>query len=452
MDDGKLIARIKHENRKREKKNKSKTKNDKYIVLFGCILLFFFTFFLYEVFAEPDTGNKTKKLKTNNKDIIAQINEMEKRKKLREEKESKIADDIFLGENSSISEYADQLIKELKEEKNSKKERIEFISDTNIFESGNIETELSEEETNNIFTELENEEGNSFEFNSGPVDPPKNHLQRMGNSSIADSRRERKNSIIAFSNINRNARVYNNGHEFVIREISGGIKRKERDVDHYKKVKPGKKTPIRLVYNNNPLRMIYEGEFLETVLVNKIINDKNESPVKAVIIKDFFDKRGEYVLLPASTRLIGKAIPITGQQENRLIIKFHRILLPNGESIFFEENNKELLSLNTEGVLGLKGKVNRHLFKKYGAALFFGLMNGISDFAQNRIVQSSGPSFLIGKSSENFKNLNNQTSGDSMLIVPTITLKEGTRMKIFVSTDIEISSYQKVKTRSYFKK
>lgn len=451
MDDGKLIARIQHENDKRQKKKKVKFKSDKYFMIFGGLLLFFLTFFIYEIFAEPEPDNKIKIPKTNNKDIIAQINEMEKEKKLREEKESKIADDIFLGKNSTISEYADRLIEELKEETNFNKEEYKIIPDTDSFEIDNIEKKSPEDEISKIFGELNNKESNNFEFDLDLGELKKNHLQKADNSK---SNRKRKYSIIAFSNINRNARVYNNGREFIVRNLSTIreiTENNERNLNHNKGDKLRKKNMVRLVYNNNPLRTIYEGEFLEAVLVNRIVNDKNESPVKAVIIKDFFDKRGEYVLLPAGTHLIGKAIPISGQQESRLIIKFHRFLLPNGESVFFEEKNNKLLSLNSQGVLGLKGKVNRHLFKKYGAALFFGFMNGIGGFARNRIIKSSGVSFMIERSSENFENLNNRISGDSMNIVPTITIKEGSRMKIFVSVDIEISTYQRLRTRAYYK-
>ncbi|MCK5220337.1 MAG: hypothetical protein KAR14_02050, partial [Candidatus Aminicenantes bacterium] len=138
------------------------------------------------------------------------------------------------------------------------------------------------------------------------------------------------------------------------------------------------------------------------------------------------------------------------QQDKRLFISFNRLILPNGKSLEFEKGDKSMSAMDGSGALGIKGKKNNHFFAKFGSSILYGSLNGLSGLAQNRISQTSGLSHFIDRTSDNFNTLNDRLASDSLGIIPTITIKAGTELKIRFAIDVKISAYSKVSERSYY--
>src|SRR5438046_2192445 len=67
----------------------------------------------------------------------------------------------------------------------------------------------------------------------------------------------------------------------------------------------GAEQRTQLIYTDYPPVTLYEGEMLEAVLVNRIIADTEPSPVVCHLAKDIFDPSATYVVLPASSRIVG---------------------------------------------------------------------------------------------------------------------------------------------------
>ena len=205
----------------------------------------------------------------------------------------------------------------------------------------------------------------------------------------------------------------------------------------------------RILYTDLPPVTLYEGELLDAVLVNRIIADTEPSPVICQISKDVFDASGRYVVFPANSRIVGSSQVVNYKGAHRLFISFHRIILPNGPAVEFPGSQKALKALDETGALGVVSNVNRHWFLQFGTAIFFGVLDGLAGAAQRHSEIFSPTSIVIDRTSRNFERILDTIMSQYSSIVPTITVHQGHKMKIYLADDVFISPYARIKERSY---
>jgi type IV secretion system protein VirB10 len=205
----------------------------------------------------------------------------------------------------------------------------------------------------------------------------------------------------------------------------------------------------RILYTGLPPVTLYEGELLDAVLVNRIIADTEPSPVICQISKDVFDAGGRYVVFPANSRIVGSSQVVNYKGAHRLFISFQRIILPNGPAVEFPGSQKALTALDETGALGVVSNVNRHWFLQFGTAIFFGVLDGLAGAAQRHSEIFSPTSIVIDRTSRNFERILDTIMSQYSSIVPTITVHQGHKMKIYLADDVFISPYARIKERSY---
>ncbi len=424
--------------RKNRVKDQGKIK-DRIVMLIGAVLVFIITFVIYGIMEDPDSNRNNGMIRTGNQDIIAQIDRLEEQKRIREEKELKLKDDVFLGRNTPVDSYAESLINDLKSMSVRNEQKYYDPGLESIPEKSWIAMSENDYFPEEIFSELLREKNSGERTVKTYSDLPKPSGIQNKKDKV-----KRVSSLFAFSNRIRSARIFNNGFENIINEFPGsGGKISGTD-------KHSSQSTFRLIYNSNPIFKVFEGDFIEAVLTNKIINNRDASPVTATVSRDLLDKNGMYVLIPSGSRFVGEARRISSQQDRRLMIRFHRLILPNGRAVQLGRGDKRFSALDNEGSLGLKGKKNGHVLARFGSSLLFGSLNGLSGFAQSKIDRSSGLSQFLNRTSNNFEMLNERLASESLSVMPTITVKSGTEIKIYVSDDIEISAYSKISERSYY--
>lgn len=411
---------------------------DRMIMAVGGLFIFILTFFIYGIMDDTENSGQ-KEIVTDNLDILAQIDQLDEQKMAREEKLGKIKNDVFLGENTDVDEYTKSLINDLKnlaEESDNESDKSED-KDIESYPSSS----QTDEEMDIILSYLREGKKDSHDvFAAGrnktyPV--PKKYRESKTIKKVR--------SLFAFSNTRRSARIYNNGFTNISSET---FDQPDTNMGAGKSSKSSDK--MCLIFNSNPVFTISEGEFLYASLSNRIVNDKRKSPVTAVITRDFLDDSGRFVLIPANSRVTGFAQKVSGQQDTRLFINFHRIILPNGRSLDLGFSKNSMTAMDHSGALGVRGRKNSHFFTKFGSSILYGSLNGLSGFAQNRLDQSSGLSHFIDRTSDNFNTLNDRLASDSMAIVPTIMIKEGTEVKVRFASDVKISAYTRVSDRTYY--
>ena len=80
---------------------------------------------------------------------------------------------------------------------------------------------------------------------------------------------------------------------------------------------------------------IHEGSFLEAVLVTQISGDF-PGPVLAVVSVPFYSADRQRVLVPRGARVIATARAVANQDQSRLAVSFHRLILPDGRWVSLE--------------------------------------------------------------------------------------------------------------------
>jgi type IV secretory pathway VirB10-like protein len=205
----------------------------------------------------------------------------------------------------------------------------------------------------------------------------------------------------------------------------------------------------RILYTDLPPVTLYEGELLDAILVNRIVADTEPSPVICQVSKDVFDSDGRYVVFPANSRIVGSSQVVNYKGAHRLFISFHRIILPNGPAVEFPGSQKALRALDETGALGAVSNVNRHWLLQFGTAIFFGVLDGLAGAAQRHSEIFSATSIVIDRTSRNFERILDTIMSQYASIVPTITVHQGHKMKIYLADDVFISPYARIKERSY---
>ena len=212
------------------------------------------------------------------------------------------------------------------------------------------------------------------------------------------------------------------------------------------------KSSITLSYNSQfPIVTLYEGECLAGVILNEICSDIQEGPVSVKTSTDFYDESGVYVIIPYGTKILGRSQSINYRGQKRLYIWFERIILPvrkPGERQASIELPVKSIALDQRGINGLVSKVDSHFWLQYGSALLLGVLDGLTGMAQNS-VKGGSFSVMVDGTGQGVSRLNDSRLNRYQNIVPTITVKPGTKVKIYIASDIDITAYDLKENRPY---
>ena len=173
---------------------------------------------------------------------------------------------------------------------------------------------------------------------------------------------------------------------------------------------------------------IYEGSFLAAVLVTQLSGDF-PGPVLASVSVPFYSADRQRILVPRGARVIGTASRVEGQDQERLLVGFHRLLFPDGRWVALE-----FQGLNQVGEGALKDQVDRHYFSMFAAVGAVGIISGLT-------LQGSNP---YAGGMEGFRSGAGQGFGQGALQIlqrylnrlPNITIRAGHRLRICFTSDV----------------
>lgn len=221
---------------------------------------------------------------------------------------------------------------------------------------------------------------------------------------------------------------------------------------------PGEMADMRIGSTIGPDDVIREGKFLDGVMVNRVESDIAESPVMVQLTRDFVSLDGKTVLFPAGAMAYGVAGTVGNMQQVRMYVSFHKIVFPRrpGERIqqaaYFPTRNLAPI-LDNMGSIGVQDQVNRHLFLKFGSAICLGIFDGFAASIQNvgsdGAVQPDRRDLITAQMSQNFSQVMNTIIQQYSNVVPTITIREGKKVKIYFTQDTMVSPYMLTKNLSF---
>jgi type IV secretion system protein VirB10 len=181
--------------------------------------------------------------------------------------------------------------------------------------------------------------------------------------------------------------------------------------------------------------VVYEGTILETVLMNRLDGDA-VGPVKVMVTAPVYSHDHQHVLVPEGTVVLGEARKIGTAgfgQQRRIAVAFHRMIMPDGYSVDLDQ----FLGLNQIGETGLKDKVNNHYLQIFGTSIALGLIGAAAEMSNNggQLTGNGIDAYKYGAAASVSQNAT--TILDRFIsIPPTITIREGYRVKVYISQDM----------------
>ena len=188
---------------------------------------------------------------------------------------------------------------------------------------------------------------------------------------------------------------------------------------------------------DGPRLRILEGTVIETVLLTRL-NGTLAGPVACLVTTPVYSEDRQHVLIPAGARVLGAAAPVQSWGDSRLAVSFHRLLMPDGHTYSLDGFH----GLDQVGEAGVTEDVNRHYLQIFSASAAIGALAGLAQFGTTS-----------GLASTSFGDEYRQAAGASLAsstsrildrylnVLPTITIREGYRVKVYLTADFELPIY-----------
>jgi type IV secretion system protein VirB10 len=188
-----------------------------------------------------------------------------------------------------------------------------------------------------------------------------------------------------------------------------------------------------------PLHRILEGTIIDAVLTNRL-DGGAAAAVNCLVTNAVYSHSGQQVLIPAGARLLGETKPVQTFGETRLAVAFHRLLLPDGSSYSLDQYP----GANQVGDAGLKDQVDNHYWSTFGAAAAIGLISGLAQaIGTAGLAAGEGNRTVIiaGGAADVASQAAAQAMNRFLNRLPTITIREGHRVKVYLTSDLELPAY-----------
>jgi type IV secretion system protein TrbI len=188
-----------------------------------------------------------------------------------------------------------------------------------------------------------------------------------------------------------------------------------------------------------PLHRLLEGTIIDAVLSNRLDGDA-AAPVNGLVTNPVYSHSGQHVVIPAGARILGETRPVQSLGETRLAVVFHRLLMPDGRTYRLDR----FLGLNQIGDAGLRDKVNHHYLATFGAAAAVGLVSGLGQFLGSAGLDSGGGDrtvVIAGGVGDSTSQAALQVMNRFLNRLPTVTIREGHRVKVYLTSDLELPAY-----------
>jgi type IV secretory pathway VirB10-like protein len=183
------------------------------------------------------------------------------------------------------------------------------------------------------------------------------------------------------------------------------------------------------------LYRIFEGTVLEGVVTNHI-DGGFSGPIILSLTTDLYSHDHQQLLLPQGTRLLGTVQSVGSEQQRKMFVTFHRAICPDGFSLDFAK----FIGLDQIGTTGLATKVNHGYLEAFAAAAAIGGLGGLAQIGNNGSIFSPSSEIRNGISEQSAQE-GEQVLNHFLNRLPVITLKEGSRARVYIGTDLLIPSY-----------
>ena len=191
--------------------------------------------------------------------------------------------------------------------------------------------------------------------------------------------------------------------------------------------------------------VLFEGTILETVLINRL-DGGFTGPVECLLSTDVYSNDRQHLLIPAGSKLLGETKKVDTLGQTRLAVVFHRVLMPDGYSVSLDR----FKGLNQIGDTGLRDQVNNHYLRIFGASLAVGALGAVAEGGTAGSLNASNADLMRQGFAQSTAQSSAQILDKFLNIMPTVTIREGHRVKVYLSGDLALPDYTNHKMPSDF--
>lgn len=199
---------------------------------------------------------------------------------------------------------------------------------------------------------------------------------------------------------------------------------------------PAAAPPGATVATTGKSYVLFEGTVLETVLINRL-DGQFAGPIECLLSNDVYSHDRQHLLVPAGSKLLGETRKVESLGQSRLAVSFHRLIMPDGYSVSLDH----FQGLNQIGDAGLRDQVNNHYLRIFGTSLAIGAIGAIAEGGTSGALTASGTDLMRQGFAQGTAQSSAQILDRFLNIPPTITIREGHRVKVYLSGDVALPDY-----------
>lgn len=185
-----------------------------------------------------------------------------------------------------------------------------------------------------------------------------------------------------------------------------------------------------------PAYILFEGTILEAVLLTRL-DGQFAGPVECMLSSDVYSNDREHLLIPAGSKLLGETKKVDAFGQSRLAVVFHRLIMPDGYSVSLDQ----FKGLNAEGDAGLRDQVNNHYLRIFGVSLAIGAIGAVAEGESSAALNASSSDLMRQGFAQSTAQSSAQILDKFLNIMPTVTIREGHRVKVYLEGDLVMPAY-----------
>lgn len=184
---------------------------------------------------------------------------------------------------------------------------------------------------------------------------------------------------------------------------------------------------VRATRFESPAMSIPKGTVIAAVL-ETALDSTQPGGARALVQRDVASFDGSRVLIPRGSRLIGEYEASLERGQNRAFITWTRLIRPDGVIIALDSPASDPL-----GRAGVKGKVDGKFFQRFGGAL----LQSVLDVGVGIATREASDGVIVALPGST---TNIAPGRDPQDIQPTLKVRHGTSVSVFIARDLDFSS------------
>ena len=179
---------------------------------------------------------------------------------------------------------------------------------------------------------------------------------------------------------------------------------------------------------------IFAGTIIPAALQTSINTDL-PGDVLATVSENVYDSvSGKNLLIPQGSKLLAKYSSNISFGQNRVQVAWQRLIRPDGVNLQLANMN----GVDPQGMSGYTGHVDQHWWeyaKGIGLMMLFSIIDGQLQYSVKE-ANTQGAGDVANSLTAGIDQVGSQYTANAMNIQPTIIVKQGAKVQVFVNSDI----------------